>query len=90
MLVCLRVNRGSQTMSFNDEIQNDESDDEQKTRRDFIQKFGKFAAITPIAMSALISPQTSAVTQSVRDQRRAERRTERRLLRCETRGGTNC
>lgn len=77
-------------MSLNDEQQINESDNEQKTRREFIQKFGKFAAITPIAMSALISPQTSAVTQSVRDQRRAERRAERQRLRCEARGGTNC
>lgn len=42
------------------------TDDEQggSSRRDFIQKFGKFAAVTPIAMSALMSPSTSAAPKS--------------------------
>ncbi|MDC0602514.1 hypothetical protein OAP14_05735 [Aliiglaciecola sp.] len=44
------------------------TDDEQSgsSRRDFIQKFGKFAAVTPIAMSALMSPSTSAAPKSCR------------------------
>jgi len=33
-------------------------------RRKFIEKFGKLAAITPIAVTALMSPSTSAAPKS--------------------------
>ncbi|KGJ97125.1 hypothetical protein [Thalassotalea sp. ND16A] len=37
---------------------------EQQIRRQFIAKFGKLAAITPIALTALMSPKTSAAPSS--------------------------
>ncbi|KGJ97126.1 hypothetical protein [Thalassotalea sp. ND16A] len=37
---------------------------EQQIRRQFIAKFGKMAAITPIALTALMSPKTSAAPKS--------------------------
>ncbi|WP_034475432.1 hypothetical protein [Aestuariibacter salexigens] len=39
--------------------------DEQQ-RRDFIKRFGKLAAITPVAMTTLMSPSTSAAPKSCR------------------------
>ncbi|WP_286263651.1 hypothetical protein [Thalassotalea atypica] len=37
-----------------------------QTRRSFIAKFGKLAAVTPVAVSALMSPATSAAPRSCR------------------------
>ncbi|KGJ97124.1 hypothetical protein [Thalassotalea sp. ND16A] len=37
---------------------------EQQIRRQFIAKFGKLAAITPIALTALMSPKTSVAQSS--------------------------
>lgn len=34
------------------------------TRRDFLNKYGKLAVITPIAVTALVSPNTSAAPKS--------------------------
>lgn len=34
------------------------------TRRDFLNKYGKLAVITPIAVTALVSPATSAAPKS--------------------------
>ena len=36
------------------------------TRREFLQKFGKLAAVTPIAVTTLMSPSTSAAPKSCR------------------------
>jgi hypothetical protein len=36
----------------------------EQTRRQFIKKFGKFAAVTPVAVTALMSPSTSAAPKS--------------------------
>lgn len=36
----------------------------EQTRRDFLSKFGKLAVITPVAMTALMSPSTSAAPKS--------------------------
>ncbi len=36
----------------------------EQTRRKFLNKFGKLAVVTPIAVSALISPTTSAAPSS--------------------------
>jgi hypothetical protein len=36
------------------------------TRRDFMKKYGKLAAVTPVALTALISPATSAAPKSCR------------------------
>lgn len=33
-------------------------------RRQFLEKFGKLAMVTPIALTALMSPQTSAAPKS--------------------------
>lgn len=33
-------------------------------RRDFLNKYGKLAAITPVAVTALFSPETSAAPKS--------------------------
>ncbi|NMP33594.1 hypothetical protein HII17_18775 [Thalassotalea sp. M1531] len=38
----------------------------ESTRRDFIRKYGKLAAITPIAVTTLMSPSTSAAPKSCR------------------------
>ncbi|MDN3652629.1 hypothetical protein QWY77_07620 [Thalassotalea ponticola] len=35
-----------------------------KTRRDFMKKFGKLAAVTPVALTTLMSPETSAAPKS--------------------------
>jgi hypothetical protein len=37
-----------------------------QTRRDFLNKFGKLAVITPVAMSVLMTPSTSAAPKSCR------------------------
>lgn len=37
-----------------------------QTRRDFLNKFGKLAVITPVAMSVLMTPSTSAAPRSCR------------------------
>ena len=37
-----------------------------QTRRDFLNKFGKLAEITPVAMSVLMTPSTSAAPKSCR------------------------
>lgn len=36
------------------------------TRRNFINKYGKLAAITPVALTSLVSPATSAAPKSCR------------------------
>jgi len=36
----------------------------EQTRRDFLEKFGKLAAITPVAVTTLMSPKTSAAPKS--------------------------
>lgn len=46
--------------------QKQQIDNDAKTRRDFLNKFGKLAAVTPVAVSALISPSTSAAPKSCR------------------------
>jgi len=38
----------------------------EQTRRDFLSKYGKLAVITPVAMTALMSPSTSAAPKSCR------------------------
>jgi hypothetical protein len=37
-----------------------------QARRDFLNKFGKLAVITPVAMSVLMTPSTSAAPKSCR------------------------
>ena len=51
-------------MSASIKQKNNES--EAQTRRDFLNKFGKLAAVTPVAVSALMSPGTSAAPKSCR------------------------
>jgi hypothetical protein len=43
---------------------NEKSSDQ--TRREFLNKFGKLAIITPVAMTALMTPGTSAAPKSCR------------------------
>lgn len=38
----------------------------ENTRRNFIKKYGKLAAITPVAVTTLMSPATSAAPKSCR------------------------
>jgi hypothetical protein len=40
----------------------------EQTRREFLNKFGKLAVITPVAMSVLMAPSTSAAPKSCRGQ----------------------
>ncbi|NMP16478.1 hypothetical protein [Thalassotalea sp. Y01] len=35
-----------------------------QTRRDFIMKYGKLAAVTPVGLTILMSPETSAAPKS--------------------------
>ncbi|QBY03152.1 hypothetical protein E2K93_01655 [Thalassotalea sp. HSM 43] len=35
-----------------------------QTRREFIKKYGKLAAVTPVALTTLMSPETSAAPKS--------------------------
>lgn len=35
-------------------------------RRDFLSKYGKLAALTPVCVTALVSPKTSAAPKSCR------------------------
>ena len=37
---------------------------EEQTRRNFLNKFGKLAVVTPVALTALMSPSTSAAPKS--------------------------
>lgn len=37
---------------------------EEKSRRAFLTKYGKLAAVTPVAVTALFSPSTSAAPKS--------------------------
>lgn len=37
-----------------------------EARREFLNKFGKLAAVTPIALTTLMSPKTSAAPKSCR------------------------
>lgn len=41
--------------------------DIESTRRDFIRKYGKLAAITPVAVTTLMSPSTSAAPKSCKN-----------------------
>ena len=52
-----------------DEIKNNEK---LSNRRDFISKYGKLAVITPVAVTTLISPSTSAAPRSCRGYRKNE------------------
>lgn len=38
----------------------------EQTRRDFLNTFGKLAMVTPVAMTVLMSPKTSAAPKSCR------------------------
>ena len=40
--------------------------DEDFNRRDFLNKYGKLALLTPVAVTTLISPSTSAAPKSCR------------------------
>jgi len=40
---------------------------QENTRREFIRKYGKLAAITPVAVTALMSPSTSAAPKSCKN-----------------------
>jgi hypothetical protein len=50
--------------SENVQLPENKIDDTEQTRRDFLNKFGKLAMITPVAMTALMSPSTSAAPKS--------------------------
>jgi hypothetical protein len=50
--------------SENTQLTENKIDDTEQTRRDFLNKFGKLAMITPLAMTALMSPSTSAAPKS--------------------------
>ncbi|NMP16479.1 hypothetical protein [Thalassotalea sp. Y01] len=39
-----------------------------QTRREFIKKYGKLAAVTPVALTTLMSPETSAAPKSCKPQ----------------------
>jgi hypothetical protein len=39
---------------------------EEQTRRKFLATFGKLAVVTPVALTALMSPSTSAAPKSCR------------------------
>jgi len=47
----------------NDNVQT-EAQQQASTRRHFMEKFGKLALVTPIAVTALMSPNTSAAPKS--------------------------
>jgi hypothetical protein len=40
----------------------------EQTRRDFLNTFGKLAVVTPVALTLLMSPSTSAAPKSCRGQ----------------------
>jgi hypothetical protein len=42
--------------------------DAEQTRRDFLHTFGKLAVVTPVALTVLMSPSTSAAPKSCRGQ----------------------
>jgi hypothetical protein len=42
--------------------------DAQETRRNFLTTFGKLAVVTPVALTTLMSPTTSAAPKSCRGQ----------------------
>ena len=44
--------------------QDNDLDVEAKERRKFLEKFGKLALVTPVAVSALMTPATSAAPRS--------------------------
>jgi len=46
------------------QFDNEVLDSEAIQRRKFIEKFGKLAVITPVAVTALMSPSTSAAPKS--------------------------
>ena len=41
---------------------------EAQQRREFLEKFGKLAMVTPVALTTLMSPQTSAAPKSCKNQ----------------------
>jgi hypothetical protein len=43
-----------------------EVSDAEQSRREFLSTFGKLAAVSPVALSVLISPRTSAAPKSCR------------------------
>lgn len=51
---------------INDEEQQAHLLQEENTRRNFLTKFGKLAIVTPVALTALMSPTTSAAPKSCR------------------------
>ncbi|WP_068546625.1 hypothetical protein [Thalassotalea crassostreae] len=54
----------------NVELNNDDNQElsHEETRRNFMKKFGKLAAVTPLAVTALMSPKTSAAPKSCKPQ----------------------
>lgn len=50
------------------ELKATELNEAQQTRRDFMTKYGKLAAVTPVALTALMSPKTSAAPKSCKPQ----------------------
>ncbi|MGJ8681687.1 hypothetical protein [Paraglaciecola sp.] len=54
------------TLNKTQQSNNETSTDQ--TRRDFLNKFGKLAVVTPVAMSVLMTPSTSAAPKSCRGQ----------------------
>ncbi|QBY03153.1 hypothetical protein E2K93_01660 [Thalassotalea sp. HSM 43] len=51
-------------MADNNKTQEDALKKASQTRREFIRKFGKLAAVTPVALTTLMSPETSAAPKS--------------------------
>ncbi|TLU64872.1 hypothetical protein FE810_10475 [Thalassotalea litorea] len=57
-------------MNKNNQAQENSKNDEltpEQARRQFMKKYGKLAAVTPIAVTALMTPKTSAAPKSCKE-----------------------
>jgi len=63
----LRENPMPEHTTANKTLQSDNDQSTEQSRRDFLNKFGKLAMITPVAMTVLMTPSTSAAPKSCRN-----------------------
>jgi hypothetical protein len=56
----------NQNQADNSNASSNTVENTEQTRRDFLNTFGKLAMVTPVAMTVLMSPNTSAAPKSCR------------------------
>ena len=56
----------NQNQPNNNNVSLNAAENTEQTRRDFLNTFGKLAMVTPVAMTVLMSPSTSAAPKSCR------------------------